>query len=199
MSTRNLFKLLNLEPTGDKRALRRAYSRAIKDAHPDYGGSTSKVQKIINAFNVLKQQSWTINTTIPIDLKTFLTGDNLNAIVKSETETFLVNFDVPPFTDIGSIIEVKSNGYLLSIKLTEKESKFVQLGSTIMLTVNIPKDFKGDKFKFRNFDDTECELDLKELDLGPHVNDVKGQIFPGKGFFRKSKNRGDLLVFVEEK
>jgi len=104
----NLYDILNINPTSDKMAIRRAYVREAKIHHPDHGGAPTHFQKIQLAYHSLindKHKNEVIETEVRIPLVDFLYGCVATAAVKISGSDHIIKFTVPEKTYPGTQIE----------------------------------------------------------------------------------------------
>lgn len=56
-TTRAAFAVLGLPPTADAEAVKRAYRKRVKEAHPDHGGDIEAFQRIREAYTTAKEET----------------------------------------------------------------------------------------------------------------------------------------------
>lgn len=199
----NPYKILNIEPTDDKMAIRRAYVREAKKHHPDQGGDAEHFQDIQYAYEILinnRYEPEVIESDVRLSLYDLMYGCIATAFIDIGDQGILVEFRVPPYTYPGTSIEFydKRSTYQ-KIRVTLLESytnKYTRLDSSILIRHPINK-FEADAgtdIEIINFDGL-----IHTVNVSPKTTaDRLIYHIPGAGFFDKSsKVRGDLTIIVE--
>ncbi|GEM_PF-6007131 len=200
----NPYHVLNIDPTDDKMAIRRAYVRECKIHHPDTGGDEGHFRLIQLAYNGLVNNEFdvaVIETDIALNLSDLMNGCVATVVIKNgvfkDTE---LEFRVPPYTYPGSYIEFHDKGSTskqVRVKLNEiKTESYTRLESNIIIrhTINMLEAELGKTIEVTNFDYT-----TKTIRVSPETTaDRLIYAFSGEGFYdKKSRIRGNLTVIVE--
>lgn len=201
----NPFKILNLEPTEDKMAIRRAYVREAKQHHPDQGGNSEHFQDIQYAYELLVNNRYepeVIESDVRLSLFDLMNGCIATAIIDIGEKNLLIEFRVPPYTYPGTSIEFydkRSTYKKIRVTLLESHTnEYTRLDSSVVIRRSINK-----------FEAT-VGIDLEIVNFDGNAHTVKASPnttadrliyhISGAGFFDKnSKVRGDLTIIVEVK
>lgn len=201
----NPFRVLNIEPTDDKMAIRRAYVAETKRHHPDHGGDSNHFQDIQRAYNMLINNMYepgTIESDVRLSLRDLMYGCIATALIDVGKEGVLVEFRVPAYTYPGTTIEFydkSSTDNKIRVTLLESHTnKYTRLDSSILIRHAINK-FEADvgtEVEIENFDGT-----THTVKVSPETTaDRLIYHISGAGFFDKSsKVRGDLTIIIEVK
>jgi DnaJ-class molecular chaperone len=201
----NSFTVLNIEPTTDKMAIRRAYVNATKLHHPDTGGDVQKFHQIQEAYNdlvanALHENIPAIETDISISLYNLLQGCITTATIRSgEFKGTTFEFRVAPMTYPGTIITFHDSltSRNICVKLNElKTDDYTRLDSGIVIrhTINILEAELGKTIEVTNFDKTKYTVNVSPESTADRLI----YNFIGAGFYtKKSQKRGNLTVIVE--
>lgn len=202
----NPFEVLNIEPTRDKMAIRRAYVRETKIHHPDHGGDPEHFYSIQRAYEILvggqKPAALVIEDEVRLELADLMYGCVATAIIDVGRSNKVIEFDVPPYTYPGTTIEFFDKGSTterIRVKLLENhKEEYTRLDSSIVVQrqINTTEAKNGISLEIENFDGEKHTVTVSPETTANklifHVN--------GAGFFSKhSKVRGDLTVIVEVK
>jgi DnaJ-class molecular chaperone len=201
----NPFTVLNMEPSDDKMAIRRAYVQEMKLHHPDQGGNAEQVQLIQAAYNqlinqVLAMDVTVIETDIVMSLNDLLTGCIATAVIKSgihKGTTF--EFRVPPMTYPGTVIEFNDSltNTKICVKLNELTTTvYTRLESNIVIkhTINTLEAELGTSIEVINFNKSTYNITVSP---GTTADQLIYN-FAGDGFYKqKSRIRGNLTIIVE--
>ena len=197
----NPFDILNIPPTNDKMAIRRAYVRQIKNNHPDHGGDHNVMLQITNAYESLingapHKPKNIVSTEIKLPLNNFLEGCIATVIIDKIT----VEFTVPPFTYPGTILEfVASNltTHKVRVKLLEDSSLWYRrIESNIIISRQINKQeaIAGKTIEVINFDGIKHSVTIAK---GTTVDKMTFQI-SNAGFVKpNSQSRGNLTIIID--
>ena len=200
----NPFQILEIDPTEDKMAIRRAYVRECKKHHPDAGGDSEHFQRIQIAYDGLVNNKFdiaVIETDVAVDLVDLLNGCIATVIIKNGvfmgTE---IEFRIPPYTYPGTIIEFYDSGStnkLIRVRLNEvKTESYTRLDSNVVVrhTINMLEAELGKTIEVTNFDNK-----VHTIKVSPETTaDRLIYSFSGEGFYDKnSRIRGNLTVIVE--
>lgn len=202
----NPYKILNIKPTKDKMAIRRAFVSETKKHHPDVGGDQEHFARIQAAYDVLISGSWGSNpleTEVKLDLLEFWTGCVATAIFTDELgQIYAIEFHVPQYAYPGQTFEFfdeQSTKRFVRVKLLElTTNKWRRLDSHIIIkhTINSIEAITGIDLKIENFDSIEHKISI------PPQTTANRLIYniPGSGFYEKScRTRGDLTIIIEVK
>jgi DnaJ-class molecular chaperone len=198
------FKVLGIDPTHDKMAIRRAYVAAAKKHHPDNGGDAEDFQQVQLAYHSLiknKSDESVIETELSISLADFLYGCTATAVLKhGKYRGTVLEFKVPPFTYPNSIIEFYDSGsthQLVRVKVTEMPAaEHTRIDSNIVVRhlINTLDAELGITFDITNFDGI-----IHTFKVSPETTaDRLIYTTDGAGFYdNNSTNRGNLTIIVE--
>lgn len=200
----NPYQILNINPTNDKMAIRRAFVRECKAHHPDVGGDADHFQLINIAYQGLINDKFevdVIETDISVSLLDLFKGCIATVVIRhgvfKGTE---LEFRIPPFTYPGTCIEFYDSGStnkLVRVRLNEiKTNHYTRLDSSIVIkhTINMLEAELGTTIEITNFDNT-----THTIKVSPETTaDRLIYTFEGAGFYnKKSQVRGNLTVIVE--
>jgi DnaJ-class molecular chaperone len=199
----NPYDILNIDPTDDKMAIRRAYVREAKMHHPDQGGDRNHFENIQLAYELLVKGNFdaeSIETEVRLPLADFLYGCVATAGVFVEgSGAHIIKFNVPEKTIPGTRIEFLDHSTKRRVRviLHEDQSKdFTRLDSSIIIrrTINNREAKAGRHVKIQNFDGLEHTVNVSPETTADrlifHIN--------GAGFIDKeTKERGNLTVIIE--
>lgn len=200
----NPYEILNIDPTNDKMAIRRAYVRETKRHHPDHGGDPVHFEKIQTAYYGLIQNKnidKAIETEVNLSLKDLLHGCVAQAIIIAEpNKVMMIEFTVPPYTYPGTYIEFRdktSTRQKIRVKVHESVSEeYNRLDSNIVIKkqINIFDALVGTCIDVTNFDSN-----IFNVSVSPKTTaDRLIYNFQGAGFFdKKTRMRGNLTIIVE--
>jgi DnaJ-class molecular chaperone len=200
----NPYKILNIAPTDDKMAIRRAYVTETKKHHPDVGGDGAHFNKIQKAYEILVKGEWKpepLETDVRLDLVKMWTGCIAMAIFTDENERIHVaEFKIPPYTYPGQIVEFYdegSTGRMIRVKLLETiTNEWKRLDSRIVIkrTINIFDAKAGIDVKVENFDGVTHIVNVPPKTTADRLI----YYIEGAGFYEKNTRiRGDLTIIVE--
>ena len=196
------YEILNIEPTLDKMAIRRAYVRETKIHHPDQGGDANHFQKIQLAYQQLikgKYNKEIVETEVRIPLADFLYGCVATAAVKVDGTPHIIKFTVPEKTYPGTQIEFVdvSTERRIRVTLYEDHSENIsRLDTNIIIrrTINTHEAQEGRKITLQNYDGQEHTVSVSpETTADRLIFHVKGAGFIDK----ETKDRGDLTIIIE--
>jgi DnaJ-class molecular chaperone len=200
----NPFLILNINPTDDKMAIRRAYVREIKLNHPDLGGNKKHIDLIKEAYESLINNVFQLNdieTDVRLPLINFLEGCIATVIIKTgEFKGTTIEFKVPSYTYPGTIISFSDKNLTLRkiyVKLLENSTNdYTRLDSSIVIRKQINKieaQF-GTIVNTTNFDNVPHVIEIP-----PNTNaDRLVYNINGAGFYnRNSRIRGNLAIIIE--
>lgn len=200
----NPFKILGIEPTDDKMAIRRAYVAETKKHHPDIGGDGVHFKRIQQSYDVLISGQWKpepIETEVRIDLVKMYTGCIATAVFfDNNNQVMAAEFTVPAYTYPGNIVEFydeHSTGRVIRVKLLETiTNEWKRLDSSIVIKrkINIIEANTGKNIEVENFDGITHNVNVSPKTTADRL------IFhiTGAGFYEKnSKIRGNLTIIVE--
>jgi DnaJ-class molecular chaperone len=197
----NPFRILGIEPTDNKILIRRAYVEQTKKHHPDHGGDPLFFYQIKQAYEELIAGSYqpkTIETTVELELKEFLTGCVATAILYVKSKATLIEFDVPALTYPGSTLKFFDHEHTdsdIAVTLNAAKSDYMLLKEHILIQreLNINEARAGTTLSIVNFDNHSHFIKIPE---GTTANKLIYEI-EHHGFFDKAtKKRGDLKVLV---
>jgi DnaJ-class molecular chaperone len=200
----NPYQILNISPTDDKMAIRRAYVRACKLHHPDAGGNSEQLQRVQLAYDGLVNNKFdvaVIETSIALSLADLMNGCIATVVIgKGVFKGTELEFRVPPFTHPETYIEFydkDSTNKKIRVKINELQTKrYTRLDSNIVIrhTINMLEAELGITFEVVNFDNI-----TKTITVSPETTaDRLIYSFGGEGFYDKnSQVRGNLTVIVE--
>jgi DnaJ-class molecular chaperone len=200
----NPYKILNINPTDDKMAIRRAYVQEAKRHHPDNGGDNEQFLLVQAAYQGLindKFETEIIETDVNLDLVDFMTGCDATVVVKSGPHQGMVfEIKVPPFSYPNTVIKFRdfdSTSKQIRVKLHESQTKqFTRLESNVVIRyrINTLEAELGTTIEVVNFDNT-----VYTLTVSPETTaDRLIYNFDGAGFYKKSsQERGNLTIIVE--
>jgi DnaJ-class molecular chaperone len=200
------FKLLNIPPTNDKMAIRRAYVQAVKKHHPDVTGNDSThLQQITQAYHQLIDTDFTqdyIDTAVTLSLADFLYGCVATVILKDAAYYgTVIEFTVSPFTYPGTTVEfynMGSTNKLVRVKLNETVDQTYSRCDqdiTVQKQINILDAELGTTINVTNFDGT-----IRIITIPPETDaNQLTYMFNGDGFYNKNNKRGTLTVVVSIK
>lgn len=198
----NPYDILNIEPTLDKMAIRRAYVRETKIHHPDQGGDPNHFGNIQLAYHSLinnKHSNEIIETEVRIPLADFLYGCVATAAVKIDGDDRIIKFTVPEKTYPGTQIKfvdplTKKN---IRVMLYEKQIENVsRLDTNIIIcrTINTDEAEAGCTITIQNYDGHQHTVSVSPKTTANRLT----YYVRGAGFIdRKSQNRGDLTIIIE--
>lgn len=198
----NPYDILNIEPTLDKMAIRRAYVRETKIHHPDQGGDPNHFQNIQIAYHSLinnKHSNEIIETEVRIPLADFLYGCVATAAVKIDGADRIIKFTVPEKTYPGTQIEFVdiSTKRRIRVTLHEDHSENIsRLDTNIIIrrTINTREAEAGRKITIQNYDGQQHTVSVSpETTADRLIYHVKGAGFIDK----ESRDRGDLTIIIE--
>lgn len=200
----NPYAVLNIDPTDDKMAIRRAYVRECKLHHPDTGGDAGHFRLIQKAYEGLinnEFQTELIETEVGLLLHEFLYGCDAVAVVKNGTyKGITFEFKVPPMSWPGQKLEFQDDGLTdatVRVKLVEiKTDEYTRLDSNIVIRcpINTLEAELGKEIEVTNFDKTKYQIRVSPETTADRLI----YSFPGAGFYDKTtKQRGNLTVMVE--
>lgn len=200
----NPFQILNIDPTDDKMAIRRAYVRACKLHHPDTGGDSNQLQLVQLAYDGLVSNKFdvaVIETGVALSLSDLMNGCIATVVIsKGAFKGTELEFRVPPFTYPKTYIEFydkELTNKKVRVRVNELQTKcFTRLDSNIVIrhTINMLEAELGKTFEVVNFDNI-----TKTITVSPETTaDRLIYSFGGEGFYDKnSQVRGNLTVIVE--
>jgi DnaJ-class molecular chaperone len=199
----NPYDILNIDPTDDKMAIRRAYVREAKIHHPDQGGDRNHFENIQTAYELLVKGNFdaeTVETEVRLSLVDFLYGCVATAGVFIEGQGgHIIKFRVPEKTIPGTKIEFLDHSTKRRVRVTlyEDQSKdFSRLDSSIVIrrTINTHEAKVGRDVQIENFDGQTHIVNVSPETTADrliyHVN--------GAGFIDKeTRDRGNLTIIIE--
>lgn len=198
------FQILNIKPTDDKMAIRRAYVREIKLNHPDQGGDNNHIDLIKEAYESLINGEFkldNIETDVRLPLINFLEGCIATVIIKiGEFKGTTIEFKVPSYTYPGTIISFSDKSLTsrkIYVKLLEDSTNdYTRLDSSIVIRKQINKTEArfGITVHIINFDNIPHVIEIP-----PNTNaDRLVYNIDGAGFYnRNSRIRGNLTLIIE--
>lgn len=197
----NPYAVLDIAPTTDKSALRRAFIKQIKKHHPDLGGDPTKLDQIQDAYHGLVD-----GTLVPgikrinlsVSLADLFHGCVAKAIIN---ETEVIEFVIPSMTYPKTTIEFynKSSTFeKIYVNINEiKEENVIRRNEHIVITshINTNEAVTGVDVNITNFDGT-----THTVNVAPHTTaDTLFYFIKGNGFFnKKTKVRGDLTIIINK-
>lgn len=200
----NPYTLLNIAPTVDKMAIRRAYVTQMKIHHPDQGGDNDHFVMIQKAYNSLINSNLTLDKVvneINLPLKDFMHGCIATAIIGFDgLGGSLVEFKVPAYTYPGTYIEFydkASTNAKIRVKVTESQTNdYTRLDTNIIARrqINTRQAAQGITVTIENFDGG-----LHHVAISPDTT-ANRLIYhiPGEGFYeRNACVRGNLIIIIE--
>jgi len=199
----NPFSILNIKPTSDKMAIRRAYVRETKKHHPDVGGDVNHFKSIQTAYDSLISGNWgrgPLKTEVRVDLDKLLTGCIATAMLIDEKgRSNIIEFKIPAYTYPGDVIEFYDDLTARVVHVTLLEiptSDWKRLESNIVITrkINILEAETGIDIFVKNFDGVTYTVNIPPQTSADrliyHKNDA--------GFFKKKTHtRGNLNIIIE--
>jgi DnaJ-class molecular chaperone len=200
----NPFKLLNITPTDDKMAIRRAYVYAAKQHHPDVTGNDGEYFKqITQAYHYLINSDIArpyIDTSVSLSLSDFLYGCVATIILNDGVYNgTVIEFTVNPFTYPGTTVEFydsDSTSKHVRVKLNETtEDEYTRSDNdiVIMKQINTIDAELGLSINVINFDGTTRTITIPPETAANQLT----YMFDGDGFYNKNNNkRGTLIVVV---
>jgi DnaJ-class molecular chaperone len=201
----NPFTVLNMEPSDDKMAIRRAYVREMKLHHPDQGGEAEQVQLIQAAYNQLIAQALAMNVTVietdmVMSLNDLLTGCIATAVIKTGIHKGTAfEFRVPPMTYPGTVIEFNDSltNKKICVKLKELiTTEYTRLDESIVIkhTINTLEAELGTSIEVINFNNLTYNVTVSPGTTADRLI----YNFTGDGFYDKQSHiRGNLTIIVE--
>jgi DnaJ-class molecular chaperone len=200
----NPFKILNIAPTDDKMAIRRAYVTETKKHHPDVGGDGTHFKKVQQAYEILVKGNWRpepLETDVRLDLVKLWTGCIATAVFTDEDgQIHVAEFKISPYTYPGQVVEFYdegSTGRIIRVKLLETiTNEWKRLDSRIVIkrTINILEARSGIDVKVENFDGVTHTVNVPPKTTADRLI----YYFEGVGFYEKNTRiRGDLTIIVE--
>lgn len=200
----NPYLVLNIEPTDDKMAIRRAYVRETKRHHPDHGGDAGHFRLIQKAYDGLINNEFeieVIDTDVAIPLINLMEGCIATVAINNGTyQGTLFEISIPDFTYPGSTVEFSDKALTyrkIRVKLMEtKTNEYTRIDSTIIVQkqINTTEAKNGVTLDIRNFNDKSYTINI------PPDTTATRLIYniPGAGFYeRDSRVRGNLSIIVE--
>jgi|SRR6056297_200218 len=198
----NPYDILNITPTNDKMAIRRAYVREAKTHHPDQGGDRNHFEKIQLAYELLVKGNFdkdVIETEVRLPLVDFLYGCVATAVLYIGEISHIISFKVPEKTIPGTKIEFldHSTKRRVHVTLYEDQSKdFTRLDSSIIVrrTINSYEAKEGLDIQIQNFDGLDYTVNISPETTADRL------IFhvDGAGFIDKeTRERGNLSIIIE--
>jgi len=199
----NPFQILNIAPTKDKMAIRRAYVDMCKTHHPDQGGDAVRLQQVQTAYNTLisnNVETDIIETEVSLNLIDFLYGCQATVVIrKGIFKGTEIEFIVPQYTYPGAVIEFNdvSTSRLVRVKLNEiKTNEYARFDANIVIrhTINMLEAELGKTVEVTNFDQVKYEIKVSPETTADRLL----YTFDGGGFYnKKARIRGNLTVIVE--
>ncbi len=201
----NPYSILNISPTNDKMAVRRAYVQETKRHHPDQGGDPEHFQRIQIAYEMIikgQVREEIVETSVTLNLKDLMYGCNAVALIDIGNCDTLIEFQVPKYSYPGSVIEFHdqhSTNRRIRVTLNEIfAEQYKRLDSNIIIRHKINR-FEanvGTELEVENFDGIKHKVKISPETTADrliyHID--------GAGFFDKAtKVRGDLTIIVEIK
>lgn len=200
----NPFEVLQIPPTQDKMAIRRAFVAECKKHHPDANGSDGvQLQRIQEAYETLVNhdlRAEVIETSVTLELKDFLYGCVAQAVIlKGPLRGAEIEFRVPPYTYPGDTIEFfdkRSTRKTIRVKLHENtKSGHVRLGANIVIkrSINVLEAELGKTIQVRNFDGRDYQVKISPETTADRLVFT----FNNAGFYEKNtETRQQLTVIV---
>ena len=202
----NPFKVLNIDPTDDKMAIRRAFVRETKLHHPDMGGEEGQFRLIHKAYEILINTDFNVEiveTEIRLPLNDMLEGCIATVEIKHGGHSGTIfEVTVPAYSYPGTVIEFKvkdSTARKIRVKLLEIDTnEYTRLDSSIIVRkqVNSSEAEDGITIEAINFDSTTHQIMI------PPNTTADRLIYniPGAGFYEKATCvRGNLTIIIEIK
>lgn len=198
------YEILNIDPTKDKMAIRRAYVREMKKHHPDHGGDPHQFRLIQDAYDDLINNRYkedVIVTEVSLPLINFMVG--CTATIKLQRGPYkdmVFEFEVPPITYPGTSVEFydrNSTRRKIRVKLHEQiTNAYTRLDSSVIIRrqINTSEATKGHTLNIENFDGTTHTVTISPNTTADRL------IFhiAGSGFYERDKTeRGNLTIIVE--
>ena len=189
MKTPNEFQILGITPTDNQDIIKQAYTKLVKQHHPDVGGDPIHLQQIIQAYETLSKTD--IHTTIAVSLKNLLTGAKIYGIVNGIK--FVVT--IPPFTYPGSVLQF-TDGKTVNVRIIEQtHPQWKRNDDTIVIEKLIGpwEAQKGVTCVCKNFDDQIHTVIVPPKTLASRIT----YDFPRQGFIKRGGIiRGNLQIII---
>jgi DnaJ-class molecular chaperone len=198
------FEILQIAPTDDKMAIRRAYVIAAKANHPDVTGDDGEQFQIIQtAYDSLIDADFkqtTIDTTVSLELADFLFGCRATVVLKAGPfRGTVLEFDVAAFTDPGTTVEFYDSGSTnRQVRVTLMETikdTYTRRGNGIVILkqINMLEAELGTTMTVTNFDGIPHTITIAPETTANRLI----YIFNEAGFYNKqTHHRGTLTIIV---
>lgn len=198
------FSLLEIDPTSDKIAIRRAYVQAAKKHHPDSGGDPDRFQKIQYAYELLINNRYTprvIKTKIKLQLHELLRGCVATAVIGlNKKRAQFIEFTVPANTIPGTKIEFfdqSAGNNKISVTVdVDRSDEYVLLNEHVVFQKKINKmeALQGTEIEIINFDKRTHTI---EIPPNTTAKKLTYEIQDAGFIDTKHKKRGNLIIVVE--
>ena len=200
----NPYQVLNIQPTDDLRAIRRAYVRETKKHHPDRGGDSEHFRTIQAAYTDLKQihkiQAARVHSAdVRFSLHDLLMGCTATVLLQINQQTVAVEFVVPPLSFPGTFVEFQdklSTPQRIRVRLLEiptKDYTRVESDVVIQRQINSSDAQAGITVEVKNFDGNSHKVKVSPDTTAASLR----YCISGEGFFNRStKARGDLHIII---
>lgn len=198
----NPFQVLNIQPTDDFHAIRRAYVQETKKHHPDRGGDPEQFRNIQTAYADLKHnfkaRTQDVHSVdVKFSLRDLLHGCVATVLLQINKQATAVEFVLPPFSFPGTFVEFQdklSTSQRIRVRLLEittKDYTRVESDVVIQRQINSSDAHNGTIIEVINFDGVSHKVKISPDTTASSLR----YCISGEGFFKKStKTRGDLHI-----
>lgn len=200
----NPYSVLNIDPTTDKKIIRRAFIAKTKEYHPDLGGTSEEFQIVQAAYEMLRTNSYVpkvLNTEIKLSHAKMLNGCIATVVIGNNPKTSeIIEVKIPKYTFPGNIIKFydkESTFDIIYVKVIEsKTDEYKRLDSSIIFQrqLNKRQAIEGCNIEILNFDDSTHTV------LVPPNTTADTLIYkiPNFGFYDRGKqDRGNLTIIID--